>query len=115
MRGRLVSGPLGLVVILLSNVNCLHAQATTAAETSVCDVLKQTSACDGRVMQLSGVAGNSFHQVDFWKPECPSAAMHLRFADDYRLGQHNDNRYLRMLKKQGAVSIVTARLLLCAH
>ena len=43
------------------------------------------------------------------------AAMHLRFADDYRLGQHNDKKYLRMLKKQGAVSIVTARLLLCAH
>lgn len=32
--------------------------------------------------------------------------MHLRFADDYRLGQHNDKRYLRMLKKQGTVSIV---------
>ncbi len=107
MKGQFVTGLLGLAVLaLLSNTVDLWAQTTVNTETSVCDVLKQTSAFDGRVLKLSGVAGNSFHQVDFWNPDCPSAAMHLRFADSYKLGDPSDEKYFRMLKKEGSVSIV---------
>jgi hypothetical protein len=54
-----------------------------------------------------GVAGNSFHQTDFFDPECSlpkhGGSLRLRFADSYKLGQPEDKGYLKLLSKEGAI------------
>jgi hypothetical protein len=76
---------------------------------SVCDILKTPASFNGREVTVAGVAGNSFHQVDFWDPECAlpkrGGAMLLRFADGYTLGQPGDKKYLHLLRTEGAVGL----------
>ena len=75
----------------------------------VCDILKTPASFDGREVTATGVAGNSFHQVDFWDPECAlpkhGGAMLLRFANGYGLGQPGDKKYLHLLRREGAVAL----------
>jgi hypothetical protein len=79
------------------------------AALKACELLKEPASFDGKELIASGVAGNSFHQVDFWDPECAlpkhGGAMHLKFADNYQLGQPGDKKYLHMLRKDGAVGL----------
>ena len=81
----------------------LHAQEIS--KTSLCDVQKAPASFDGQEVVVSGVAGNSFHWVDFWDPECGSAPIYLKFSDSYRMGQPQDKKYFHLLRKNGAVGI----------
>jgi hypothetical protein len=75
----------------------------------MCEILKTPASFDGREVTVTGVAGNSFHEVDLWDPECAlpkhGGAMLLRFADGYVLGQPGDKKYLHLLHKEGAVGL----------
>jgi hypothetical protein len=103
---------LHILIICTLFLSCIGVSQSFCQEehTAVlCDVLKVPASFDGREIVVSGVAGNSFHQVDFWDPECSllrhGGAMLMRFSDDYRMGQPEDKKYLRLLRKEGAVEI----------
>ena len=80
-----------------------------SAVLKACELVKAPVSFDGKEVVVSGVAGNSFHQVDLWDPECTlpkhGGAMHLRFADNYQLGQPGDKKYFHLLRKEGAAGI----------
>ncbi len=99
-----------IVILILTpmlNLGQVAAPKQPAALT-LCRIFSAPTDFDGRDVVATGVAGNSFHQTDFWDPECPlpkhGGAARLRFAEGYVHGP--DKRYLGMLRKYGAVRLV---------
>lgn len=73
----------------------------------LCQILQQPWKYDSKEVVTYGVAGNSFHQVDFFDPECSlpkhGGGLRLRFAESHKLGQPQDKKYLKLLRKEGAL------------
>jgi hypothetical protein len=101
------------VIICVLSLCCVAVGQSTGEQdytiVSVCDMARSPASFDGRDVTVSGVAGNSFHQVDFWNPECDlpknGGAILLRFAAGYGLGKPEDKKYFHLLRKEGAVGI----------
>src|ERR1700691_4164351 len=74
---------------------------------TLCHILEQPAKYDSKEVITYGVAGNSFHQTDYFEPECSlpkhGGALRLRFDDSYKLGHPEDKKYLRLLKQEGAI------------
>lgn len=73
----------------------------------LCQILQQPSKYDSKEIATEGVAGNSFHQTDFFDPECSlpkhGGVVRLRFDDSYKLGQAADKKEIKLLNKEGAI------------
>jgi hypothetical protein len=76
---------------------------------ALCDILKDPLKFDKKEVVTSGVEGNSFHQSQFFDPECSlpkhGGVIRIRFDDSYRLGQPEDKKLLKMLRTEGAVHV----------
>jgi hypothetical protein len=78
-----------------------------AAFMALCQILQEPAKYDSKEVVTYGVAGNSFHQTVFFEPECSlpkhGGSLLLRFADSYELGQPAGKKYLKLLRKEGAL------------
>ncbi len=76
---------------------------------ALCDILRDPLKYDKKEVVTSGVEGNSFHQAQFFEPECSlpkhGGVVRIRFDDSYKLGQSMDKKLLKMLRTEGAVHI----------
>jgi hypothetical protein len=76
---------------------------------ALCDVLKDPSGFNKQEVVTSGVEGNSFHQAQFFDPECSlpkrGGVIRIRFDDSYKLGQAEDKKLLKMLRTEGTVCV----------
>jgi len=83
------------------------SNAATPPVVPLCEVLQFPAKYDSREIVTSGVTGNSFHQAQFFDPECslPKHGGWLSppFDESYKMGQSTDKKYFKMLRKEGAV------------
>jgi hypothetical protein len=80
-----------------------------AAFVPLCQILREPAKYNSKEVVTVGVAGNSFHQTDFFEPECTlpkhGGSLLLRFEDSYKLGQTADKKYFNLLKKEGTILV----------
>jgi|HubBroStandDraft_6_1064221.scaffolds.fasta_scaffold02203_3 hypothetical protein len=76
---------------------------------ALCDILRDPLQFDKKEVVTSGVEGNSFHQSQFFDPECSlpkhGGVIRIRFDDSYKLGQPEDKKLQKMLRTEGAVHV----------
>jgi len=101
---------LGLILFGCSELTVNASRSQSAPlNVSLCDVLKSPAKYDSAEIITTGVAGNSFHQIDFFDPECSlpkhGGELAVPFDDSYKLGQPMDKKYFSMLRKEGAVRV----------
>jgi hypothetical protein len=74
---------------------------------SLCEVLQFPAKYDSHEIVTSGVTGNSFHQAQFFDPECSlpkhGGWLSVPFDESYKMGQSTDKKFFKMLRKEGAV------------